>query len=68
MNPGPPTNGVFRLVATGDAYRTYICQTSADLLNWLPLATNQAAGTQVSFTDSATSLPGPRFYRLVALP
>ncbi len=68
MNPGPPSNGVFRLVATGDAYRTYICQTSADLLNWLPLATNQAAGTQVSFTDSATSLPGPRFYRLVALP
>ncbi|HSY20083.1 MAG TPA: S8 family peptidase [Candidatus Acidoferrales bacterium] len=34
----------FRIHLTGDPNRTYVIQTSTDLLNWTPIYTNQTAG------------------------
>jgi hypothetical protein len=41
----------------------YIVQRSGDLINWSSLATNNAAGNQATFTDSAASA-NANFYRV----
>lgn len=61
------TNGLIHLVLRGEPYRTYVWQSSSDLVNWSNLGTNLAATSQIEFFD--TYLPGitTQFYRVLAL-
>ena len=49
------------------AGRTYIVETSTDLINWTPSSTNVASGGVVLFSAPATNFPY-QFYRVVSLP
>jgi hypothetical protein len=44
----------------------YVVERSTDLINWLPVVTNTAAGNPVHFADSISA--GPGFYRVGRLP
>ncbi len=52
----------------GQTGESYVIQTSSDLVNWTPVATNQLTGTPWNWTDSLATLPTRRFYRAVWLP
>ena len=47
---------------------TVVIESSQDLLNWLPLRTNTAAGSMLSFEDMEMRGSSPRFYRSRLLP
>ena len=68
LNPGPPSNGVFRLLLSGESYRTYVGQFSPDLLNWTSFGTNISANSQIEFLDTNALPSDMRFYRILALP
>ncbi len=68
QNPGPPSNGVFRLLLSGESYRTYVGQFSPDLMNWTSFATNISASSQIEFLDTNAPQSDLRFYRILALP
>jgi len=52
-----------QLVLTTEPGATYVIDASVNLLNWIPLTTNTAAGSTLTYTD--TNAPGfnVRFYR-----
>jgi hypothetical protein len=47
---------------------TVVIEESPNLLNWLPLRTNTAAGSSLSFEDSEMGNSPHRFYRARLLP
>jgi len=57
----------FRFDYTADAGLRYVVERSTGLPNFSPLMTNTAAGSSVTFTDSAAAL-GLSFYRVGRLP
>lgn len=68
LPPSQPVNGLFHLAQTGEAYRTYVCQSSTDLVTWTSFATNRSGSTHLDFFDAFSDQPGQRFYRVIAQP
>jgi len=61
-NAGIRSNAfVFQL--NGQSNQTIVVEASANLVNWLPLATNSLSGSPLPFSDPAPSSPRTRFYR-----
>jgi hypothetical protein len=61
------TNGQFSFNYTANSGLTYVVERSSNLVSWVSLATNVAAGNPVSFSDPFTRT-GARFYRVVRPP
>ena len=59
------TNGIFQLQFIGVAGSNYVLQTSTDLVNWTPMATNPATTNGIIFMDSKSSNYPTRFYRAI---
>ena len=58
-------NGMFTLRYYGDAGTDYVVVASTNLVNWLPLATNQVRGLgYLEFTDISSTNFVRRFYRV----
>ena len=60
-------NGQFSFNYTANPGLRYVVQNSSNLVNWVPIATNTAAGSNVNVTDSF-NVGGMRFYRVGRLP
>jgi hypothetical protein len=60
-------NGQFTFNYTADAGISYVVQSSSNLVDWVPLATNVASSSPVTFTDAANPA-GAGFYRVGRLP
>ena len=61
------TNGQFSFDYTASPGLTYVVENSLNLVNWLPVATNIAAGNPVHFADSF--IPGgSHYYRVGRMP
>ncbi|HEX4646598.1 MAG TPA: Ig-like domain-containing protein [Verrucomicrobiae bacterium] len=69
VSNSPPrvANGQFSFNYTADPGLRYVVQNSSNLVNWVPIATNTAAGSNVSVTDSF-DVGGLRFYRVGRVP
>ena len=65
----PPTTngGLLAFNYTANPGLSYVVQRSSDLVNWVPIVTNVAAASPVSFSDGLTASPS-RFYRVGRLP
>jgi hypothetical protein len=59
--------GQFSFSYTANTGLSYVIQSSTNLLNWVSLATNRAAASSVSYTNSAGST-GAVFYRVGRMP
>ena len=58
-------NGMFTFRFYGEPGTSYVVQGSTNLVNWLPLATNQVSGFgYLEFTDTAGTNHAHRFYRI----
>jgi uncharacterized delta-60 repeat protein len=55
-----------QISANGVAGRTYVLQSSDDLKNWTPLATNRPATTVWSYSTATLAIPA-RFYRFMEI-
>jgi plastocyanin len=60
-------NGQFSFDYTANPGLRYVVQNSSNLVNWVPMATNTAAGSNVTVTDTF-DVGGMRFYRVGRLP
>jgi len=60
-------NGEFSFSYSANPGLRYVVQRSSDLVNWVPVVTNVAAGNPVPFTDTFIS-NGSRYYRVGRLP
>jgi hypothetical protein len=59
-------NGMFTLRFYGESGTNYVVQGSTNLVNWLPLTTNQISGLgYLEFTDTSSTNYDRRFYRIV---
>jgi hypothetical protein len=61
------TGGKFTFLVSGNAPQGFVIQSSTNLLNWAPLATNYLVAGQFWYTNSPASSPR-KFYRATALP
>jgi hypothetical protein len=60
-------NGMFTLRFYGDTWTNYIVKASTNLVNWLPVTTNQIGGLgYLEFTDIYSTNYNRRFYRIAA--
>ena len=59
----PGVDGALRWSLSGRAGRTYVVETTTNLMNWSSIATNVAAGGRFEFTDPAAQFHRQRFYR-----
>ncbi|MCC6823782.1 MAG: hypothetical protein IT579_23920, partial [Verrucomicrobia subdivision 3 bacterium] len=58
-------NGMFTMRFYGDTGTNYVVKASTNLVNWLPLATNQISGLgYLEFTDISSTNYDRRFYRI----
>jgi hypothetical protein len=58
-------NGMFRLRYYGDAGTNYVVVASTNLVNWVPMATNQVGGLgYLEFIDASSTNFNRRFYRV----
>lgn len=57
----------FSFAYSADPGLDYLIQTSSNLINWLPLATNTATSNPMTFTNNVSST-GALFYRIVRVP
>ena len=62
------SNGAFLAEMTGLTGKTYVFQSSTDLVSWISLSTNTLAGSPFYFTDSTASNAPYRFYRAIQEP
>ncbi len=60
---GGATNGPISLSFAGQNGQSYVVETSTNLLNWLPFATNSPAHGMLTVTDANTGM-SQRFYRV----
>ena len=60
------SGGVFSFNYSANPGLSYAVQVSSNLLNWAPLATNQAAVSLVPFSGPATT--GAQYYRIALMP
>ena len=61
-------SGLFRVTVNGVIGQTIRLQTSADLYQWLPLATNTLTSAVWNHTNAVPPGLGARFYRAVLVP
>jgi hypothetical protein len=60
--------GQVQIVLQGAAGQVQIIQTSTDLINWSPLATNSLGTNLFQLLDSTVPAPSARFYRALVVP
>lgn len=58
----------FRFTVTGSAPAGFVIQSSTNLMNWTPLATNTLTGGKFDFTNSNLTNLTRRFYRTISPP
>ena len=63
LTTGPVANGQFTFQFQGVDGRSYVVQTSSNLVDWVPLLTNQQSGGVFIYTNSSPTDPA-RFYRV----
>jgi cellulose 1,4-beta-cellobiosidase len=63
LSSGFGAPGQFTLQFQGVPGRNYIVQTSTDLVNWIPVATNQTVGNTFTYTDT-NAIASAQFYRV----
>ncbi|HEX4119229.1 MAG TPA: choice-of-anchor Q domain-containing protein [Verrucomicrobiae bacterium] len=70
QTPGEITVNGLEMFLTGETNRTYVVESSSDLLNWSPISTNliPPLGVTNFFDTGAYASPYRRFYRDFALP
>lgn len=56
--------GVLQMTIPNADGQQFVVEASDTVAGFLPVATNQVAGTALQFTDPAFSVAGARFYRL----
>ncbi|HEX3356341.1 MAG TPA: LamG-like jellyroll fold domain-containing protein, partial [Tepidisphaeraceae bacterium] len=61
--PGPYTNGQFTLQFQASSGQTYVIEDSTNLMDWVPIFTNQAVGDPFIYIDTNASAPAT-FYRV----
>jgi hypothetical protein len=67
-NSGPAiSGGQFSFDYTANAGLTYVVESSSNLVNWVPIATNVATNNLIIFKD-ASGLSARRFYEVVRQP
>lgn len=59
------SGGEFRFTVAGTAGVRHVFESSPDLRNWVPFATNDTLGGSVTVKDTAASASGRSFYRAV---
>jgi hypothetical protein len=64
MVPG----GAFQFGIVGATNQTCVIEASADLLNWVPVATNTTIAGTLMFSDALANARPARFYRAVMSP
>jgi hypothetical protein len=62
------TNGAFTVQLSGSPGRSFVIQTSADLVDWIPLMTNVPETSPFYLAVPGTTNVGGRFYRAIQLP
>jgi hypothetical protein len=62
------TGGTFAFRISGNAPQGVVVQSSTNLSNWAPVATNSLAGGQLWYTNSSVSGSPRRFYQAVTPP
>jgi hypothetical protein len=67
-SPGAFTNGMFEMQVSGLAGQSYVIQTSADLMNWIPLMTNVSVASPFTVVDPGAASYPLRFYRAFQKP
>ena len=65
LNASQPAYGVFNLHLTGTAGKNFVLQSSANLLDWVPLVTNLNSAATFSYEDTNVLAYGCRFFRIV---
>jgi len=64
----PQADGTFQFTLTGQTGLRYVIEASTNLVDWVPLATNNAVGAKIIFTDAAAANLPERFYRALLAP
>jgi hypothetical protein len=65
VNACAMNNGSFSLQMVGPAGTDYIIEASSDLINWVPMATNNSPDGILNFTDTNAGSQTCQFYRAV---
>ena len=69
LKPGFQTNGVLHIEFLSSIGRSYMLESSDNLLNWIPQSDwLRASGTRSDFSIPTSNLPQPLFLRLLAKP
>jgi hypothetical protein len=68
VNACAMNNGAFTLQMVGPAGGNYIIESSSDLINWVPIATNNSPEGILNFTDTNAGSMTSQFYRAVNSP
>jgi len=67
LTPPSAVNGRLAFSYSANPGLRYVVQGSSNLVNWVPIVTNTAAGTLVPFSEALTATPA-RYYRVGRLP
>jgi subtilisin-like proprotein convertase family protein len=62
------SDGCRQTTLSGQLGKTYVIQTSTDLLTWKPMATNTLQGVTWDFVDATSTNCNQKFYRAICLP
>jgi hypothetical protein len=68
QTPVPGAGGVFQLHVVGTTGSRYVIQASSNLMDWVPLATNDAPEGWLDYTDTDATNAWLRFYRAIEEP
>jgi hypothetical protein len=68
INPMIVSGEPFQFEIVRASNQTCVVEASADLLNWVPVATNSSPSATFTFSDTAATNRVARFYRAAVLP
>jgi hypothetical protein len=68
ITPLGVTNDQFRLLVYGYVGQRIVLEVSADLVNWVPISTNNFNAQSLEFSDSPVAGQSQRFYRALLKP
>ena len=68
ISPTLIPGAAFQFGVVGATNQTCVIEAAADLLNWVPVATNSSPGGSFTFSDTTATNRAARFYRAAMLP